>query len=161
MSRPSEAWRDGEWAGDGFDEPAEDGTGPYRVLLAQILWLASNDLKFGTRADATDAYKWINGLDGHGKWFEFVCDALNLLPSWVRDQLAPPAREKCEKWLREDAQERIRARQERERDEEATRVAAAQRRAAQAHLEAQRQARALLKQQKVRSQWRTQQRKTK
>ena len=158
MSRPSEAGRDGEWAGDGFDNPAEDGTGPYRVLLAQVLWLAANDLKSGSREDCLDAYKWINGLDRHARWFEFVCESLNLRVAWVRDQLTPPAMAKCEKWLREDAQERARARQEREQADEATRVAAACKRAAQAHLEARRLERALLKQRKVRAQWRTQQR---
>ena len=159
MSRPSEAWRDGEWAGDGLDNAADDGTGPYRVLLAQVLWRAAEDLKLGTREDATDAYRWICGLDGHSKWLAFVCDHLRLRVAWVRDQLVPPVRDKCERWLREDAQERIRARREREQVEESTRVAAAHKRAVQAHLEARRQERALLKQSQVRAAWRTQQRK--
>lgn len=159
MSRPSDAWRDAEWCGDDLDNAADDATSPYRVLLAMILACAANDLRTRNREDCLDAYKWVAGIDAHREWFAFVCESLGLRTQWVREQLIPPARDRCERWLREDAQERSRARQEREQAEEATRVAAANKRAAQAVLKARRQERALLKQQKVRAAWRTQQRK--
>lgn len=159
MSRPSEAWRDAEWAGDDLDNRADDATSPYRVLLAMILATAANDLRTRSRDDCLDAYKWVAGLDAHRQWFAYICESLGLRTQWVQEQLVPPARDRCERWLREDAAERARVRRERDEAEDAIRRAAAAKRAEQEALLAQRLERAKLKQQKVRSAWRTQQRK--